>query len=103
MTVRQVSPEGAIFGVFALSGELNVVGVSELVDVVVRVLEGGGRRLCLDLSGITWRDNGSVFTLLGIRHATTHVGGSLSLAATSGTVREAFYRKVLGELLPIPV
>ncbi|MFZ3573902.1 STAS domain-containing protein [Streptomyces sp. BH097] len=101
LTTHQVSPDGAHFCVFALAGELDTSSIGELISTVVRTLERGGRHLCLDLSAVTWCDNGSLFTLLGIRHAANHVGGSLSLLAVSAPVCEALHRTGLNELLPV--
>ncbi|MGP3775979.1 STAS domain-containing protein [Streptomyces sp. SDT5-1] len=101
LSVRQVSPEGALFRVYVLSGELDIVNVGKFVDTVVDALEHGGRHFCLDLSDVTWCDNGSLFTLLGVRHAANHVGGSLSCTGVSPAVRDALVRTELGELLPV--
>ncbi|RII13694.1 STAS domain protein [Streptomyces sp. YIM 130001] len=101
LSVRQASPDCALFCMFAFSGELDVTSVGTFADTVVRSLEQGGRHFCLDLSGLTWCDNGSLFTLLGIRNAANHAGGSLSCTAVSTPVREALYRTGLNELLPV--
>ncbi|MFZ3558859.1 MULTISPECIES: STAS domain-containing protein [unclassified Streptomyces] len=101
LTTHQVSPDDASFCVFALVGELDTSSIGELISTVVHTLEHGGRDLCLDLSTVTWCDNGSLFTLLGIRHAAIHIGGSLSLLAVSAPVCEALHRTGLNELLPV--
>lgn len=72
----------------------------ELSDMVVRELESGHRHLLLDLTGITYCDSGSLYTLLGMRHAASHVGGSLALTAASKCVCEALDCSGLRDQLP---
>lgn len=103
LTIRQTSPDGAPFCTFVFAGELDVAVIGEFSDTVVRTLENGGRHLRLDLAGVTWCDNGSLYTLLGILHAAGHVGGSLSIIEASSPVLEALYHTALHELLPIVV
>ncbi|GAA2281173.1 hypothetical protein GCM10010145_60680 [Streptomyces ruber] len=67
-----------------LSGELHRDTVQGLCDQVVMVLSGGGRRsVVVDVSSVTWCDNASLFTLLGIHRALQSTGGGLRLVAGS--------------------
>ncbi|MFD4476592.1 STAS domain-containing protein [Streptomyces sp. NPDC058471] len=88
------------FLTLVLVGELDVFNVGKLSDTVVRELEAGQRHLLIDLSGVTRCDNGSLYTLLGVRHAASHAGGSLALTAASGCVQDALDRAGLRALLP---
>ncbi|MEU3742390.1 MULTISPECIES: STAS domain-containing protein [unclassified Streptomyces] len=101
LTVRQTTPEGTAFLMLALVGELEVVNVDKLTDAAVRAIADGQRHLLLDLTGITRCDTGSLYTLLGIRHAANHAGGSLAVTEASASVHEALLRTGLRELLPV--
>ncbi|WP_373299603.1 hypothetical protein [Streptomyces poonensis] len=68
---------------------------------MVQVLERDDRPLLLDLAGVTRCDNGSLFTILGIRHAANHLGGSLSTTEASASGHSALHHTGLRELLPI--
>ncbi|MET8469083.1 STAS domain-containing protein [Streptomyces sp. NPDC006422] len=101
MAIYETSSGGSpTFLTLTLFGELDVINIGKLSDTVVRELESGHRHLLLDLDGITYCDNGSLFTLVGIRHAASHVGGSLALTVASECVREALASSGLTDLLP---
>ncbi|MGW6057264.1 STAS domain-containing protein [Streptomyces sp. NPDC055189] len=100
LTIRESVSDNPPFLTLVLSGELDVVNVGKLSDTVVYELEAGQRHLLIDLTGVTWCDMGSLFTLLGMRHAADHAGGSLSLTAASACVHEALGLARLAELLP---
>ncbi|MEV8319964.1 STAS domain-containing protein [Streptomyces sp. NPDC059900] len=100
LTIRESVSDNPPFLTLVLSGELDVVNVGKLSDTVVYELETGRRHLLIDLTGVTWCDAGSLFTLLGMRHAAGHAGGSLTLTAASDCVHEALGLARLAELLP---
>ncbi|MFH8347631.1 STAS domain-containing protein [Streptomyces sp. NPDC018045] len=86
-----------------LVGELDVRTVRLLCDAAVAHLRSGRRQLRLDLSGITWCDNASLYTLLGVRGAVHAAQGSLELTVTSETVERALVRTGVGpRLVPYP-
>ncbi|MEU2791778.1 STAS domain-containing protein [Streptomyces sp. NPDC007100] len=86
-----------------LAGELDVHTVSLLREATVTHLKTGHRRLRLDLSGITWCDNASLYTLLGVRGAVHAAQGQLELTAASETVDRALARTGVGPRLhPCP-
>ncbi|RCH64228.1 anti-sigma factor antagonist [Streptomyces sp. SDr-06] len=101
LTVRHASCEDTSFLTLVLAGELEVSNVSKLIDTIVGVLERGDRHLLLDLTDVSLCDEGSLFTILGIRHAANHLGGSLSIIAASPPVHDAMCQTGLRELLPI--
>lgn len=84
------------FLTLVLVGELDVSNVGKLGDTIVCELEA---RL-LDLTGVTFCDNGSLYALLGMRYAASHAGSSLALTAASDCVHEALDRAGLHALLP---
>ncbi|MFD7663737.1 STAS domain-containing protein [Streptomyces sp. NPDC059788] len=86
-----------------LAGELDVRTVGLLREATVTHLKTGHRRLRLDLSGITWCDNASLYTLLGVRGAVHAAQGHLELTAASETVNRALARTGVGPRLhPCP-
>lgn len=86
-----------------LAGELDVHTVSLLREATVTHLKSGHRRLRLDLSGITWCDIASLYTLLGVRGAVHAAQGQLELTAASETVDRALARTGVGPRLdPCP-
>ncbi|MFJ8391141.1 STAS domain-containing protein [Streptomyces sp. NPDC094438] len=101
LTIRQTSPEGAAFLALELTDELEVVNVGKLSDVVVDAFERGERHLQLDFTHITRCDSGSLCTILGIRHAASHFGGSLAIIAVSPAFRETLQQTGLRTLLPV--
>ncbi|MFG3257267.1 STAS domain-containing protein [Streptomyces sp. NPDC048172] len=57
--------------------------------------------MLIDLDGITLCETGSLYTILGVRHAANQVGGSLAISAASGPVRDALHEAGLHEILPV--
>ncbi|MFJ9086898.1 MULTISPECIES: STAS domain-containing protein [unclassified Streptomyces] len=55
--------------ILRLAGELDYLTAPTLCDTVAHIMAAGHRHLFLDLSAITWCDNASLYTLLGIRSA----------------------------------
>ncbi|MFF0738867.1 STAS domain-containing protein [Streptomyces sp. NPDC004111] len=100
LTIRQTRYENSVFPTLVLTGELEVSNIDRLSDAVI-VLEGREHHLRLDLAEVTWCDSGSLFTLLGIRHAAGHLGGSLALPAASPAVHTALQVAGLHELRPV--
>jgi anti-anti-sigma factor len=75
--------------VFALAGELDVHTVNLLCDLAITHMEDGHRHLHLDLGEVTWCDNGSLYTILGLRHALQAANGRLGIVAVSASVEQA--------------
>ncbi|MEU7581954.1 STAS domain-containing protein [Streptomyces sp. NPDC041068] len=101
LAIRETSSGGSpAFLTLTLFGELDIINIGKLTDTVVRELEAGHRHLLLDLDGITYCDSGSLYTLLGMRHAASHVGGSLALTSASSCVRKTLDRSGIRDLLP---
>ncbi|MFG2652587.1 STAS domain-containing protein [Streptomyces sp. NPDC048436] len=77
---------------FALAGELDVLSVNLLCDLAITHMEDGHRHLHLDLGEVVWCDNGSLYMILGLRHALQAASGRLGLVAVSAPVEEAIIR-----------
>ncbi|KUN02051.1 hypothetical protein AQI95_28635 [Streptomyces yokosukanensis] len=84
-----------------LAGDLDYATIPALCDTVVDIMSDGKRHLVLDLSKITWCDNASLYTLLGIRSALQHADGSLALTAASPAIHQALERTSLNPRLPL--
>ncbi|WP_447034937.1 STAS domain-containing protein [Streptomyces sp. DSM 118878] len=84
-----------------LGGELDFATVPTLCGTVVDLMADGHRHLRLNLSAITWCDNASLYTLLGIRSALENADGSLALIEASPAVRRALDRTGLSPRLPV--
>ncbi|WP_371749905.1 STAS domain-containing protein [Streptomyces sp. NBC_01283] len=100
LAIREALSGNPPFLTLVLTGELDVFNVGKLSDTIVCEFEAGRRHPLLDLTGVTWCDNGSLYTLLGIRHAASHVGGSLALSVASMYVQGALDRARLHALVP---
>ncbi|MFH8410915.1 STAS domain-containing protein [Streptomyces sp. NPDC018019] len=102
LTVRPRPGAGGVTEL-QLVGELDVRTVRLLCEATVTHLKTGQRRLRLDLSGVTWCDDASLYTLLGIRSAVHAAQGHLELTAASETVDRALTRTGVGlQLRPCP-
>ncbi|MFD7668407.1 STAS domain-containing protein [Streptomyces sp. NPDC059788] len=92
-------PDPAGPTVLHLTGELDVRTVNLLCDTTVALLEAGDRRMRLDLSRISWCDNASLYTILGLQHAVLTAGGHLGLTSVSWPVAQAIARNSLWQFL----
>ncbi|WP_327352766.1 STAS domain-containing protein [Streptomyces sp. NBC_01304] len=99
LKVRSTSAKPGLYITFALSGELDSGSVSVLCNETSTAMAAGSRHVMLDLSRVTRCDNASLYTILGIRHALQHAGGSLTLTAPTVVVRDAVEGSGLGVLL----
>ncbi|MBT2401816.1 STAS domain-containing protein [Streptomyces sp. ISL-100] len=101
LAIEDMSTAGCHEVRLLLARELDGATVPRLCDTVVDVMADGKRHLVLDLSAITWCDNASLYTLLGIRSALQHADGSLTLSAASSAIRRALDRSGLCLRLPL--
>ena len=101
MTLKRTPITPGYFMTLALTGELDTGSIPALCALTSKVLAEGSRHLIMDLSEVTRCDNASFFTLLGIRQAIHHAGGSLTLANPSTPVQDALAKSALRDLLPL--
>ncbi|MFF3493272.1 STAS domain-containing protein [Streptomyces sp. NPDC002795] len=101
MAVKRMPATPDYFMTLALDGELDTGSIPAFCELASQVLGEGSRHLIMDLSLVTRCDNGSFFTVLGIREAIHHAGGSLTLANPSRCVRLTLSRSVLRDRLPL--
>ncbi len=81
LVVRDVSVAESRIARLRLFGELDRDTVQELCDRVIAAVGCGRRSVVIDLSSVTWCDNASLFTLLGVHRALQCTGGGLRLVA----------------------
>lgn len=84
--------EGSDALTFSLAGELDVLSVNMLCDLAITHVEDGHRHLHLDARDVDWCDNGSLYMILGLRHALEAAHGSLGLVAVSTPVEDVIMR-----------
>ncbi|MEV2253483.1 STAS domain-containing protein [Streptomyces sp. NPDC050147] len=101
LTILQSTAVDARSLTLTLTGELDSGTVAELCEITAQALARGQHHLVLDLSQITWCDNASLHTILGIRHAVHHAGGSLTLANPATPVLHALDGSALRHVLPL--
>ncbi|MFE0178769.1 STAS domain-containing protein [Streptomyces sp. NPDC059002] len=99
MTLIRAPLAPDFFMTLALTGELDTGSIPALCELTSQVLAEGSRHLVMDLSAVTRCDNASFFTLLGIRQAIHHMGGSLILTDPSPSVQDALAHSALRDLL----
>jgi anti-anti-sigma factor len=101
LVIHRVSLGAARFLRLDLSGELDSFNVSALCEAVVTALKEGDCHLRIDLANITWCDAASLYSLLGVRHAVGHAGGSFALTHISSVVRTELKRTGLDQILVV--
>ncbi|MGW5868622.1 STAS domain-containing protein [Streptomyces sp. NPDC055239] len=100
MTLKRSPLTPDFFMTLALTGELDTDSIPALCELTSKVLTEGSRHLIMDLTGVTRCDDASLFTVLGIRQAVHHAGGSLILANPSPSVQNTLARSALRDQLP---
>ncbi|WP_413759538.1 STAS domain-containing protein [Streptomyces sp. MMBL 11-3] len=105
LLITELQPAAGADAVVLLAGELDTVTSADLREAVTGLAARRTRpaRLVLDLSGVTYCDNASLYTLLGICHALGMVGITVVITGTAAVVREALHRNRLAERLPMQV
>ncbi|MFJ8826711.1 STAS domain-containing protein [Streptomyces sp. NPDC102467] len=101
MALKRTPITADYFMTLDLDGELDTGSIPALCELTSQVLAEGSRHLIMDLSAVTRCDEASFYTLLGIRQAIHHAGGSLTLANPSRCVHDALSRSVLQGQLPL--
>ncbi len=82
-------------------GELDMASAPPLQDRLL-ALVGEGRRVVLDLSGLTFMDSSGLNLLLGVARAAGEQGGALTVAAVSAEVRRVLDLSGVAERLGLP-
>ncbi|MEV0259411.1 STAS domain-containing protein [Streptomyces sp. NPDC050732] len=101
LVIHRSPPDADHVVTLTLTGELDVINISQFRAAVVLILRTDARNLLVDLDGITWCDNGSLYSILGAQHAARKAGGSLAITTASTPVREALDHNGLRERLSV--
>lgn len=96
--LRFEEAEHASGSVVCVWGELDMATAPPL-QVRLLALVGEGRRVELDLSGLTFMDSSGLNLLIGVARAATESGGALTLAAASPEVRRVLELSGVAERL----
>jgi anti-sigma B factor antagonist len=65
-------------------------GTALIEELIVSVLAKGGRKIVIDLGGVTHIDSTGIGTLIAGLGRIMEAGGALAMAGASGVVREGF-------------
>lgn len=85
--------------VLAPVGRLNVISAAQLKKREDQVVQDGGTRIVVDLSGATFIDSSGLGALVGGLRRTRMAGGDLRVAGAKGQVRSALHLTNLDRVL----
>jgi anti-sigma B factor antagonist len=90
--------------VFEISGRLILGNLLQTVDSEIRALiDGGARKLAIDLTKLTWIDSSGIGTLLNTCEHMKQLGGQIRLAGATGAVAKIFETFHLERIIPLDV
>jgi len=83
-----------------VAGEVDFATHGSLLDTLAEELEGGRRRLVLDLRGVPFCDSTGLGVLVQVRQRAVATGGWLRVVAPTEAVRRALEITSLDRLIP---
>ena len=96
---RQVEPD---ITVFQISGRLSLGNTLMSVESAIKkLIEGGSRRMVLDVSGLEFIDSAGIGTLLSCAGQMEKDGGKMRIAGAQGRVKHAFEIVHIDRVAPI--
>jgi anti-anti-sigma factor len=98
LTVRRIDRTGPV-PVLAPAGEIDHDSRAVLSDAAEDALAGGGSRLVIDMTGVSFCDSGGLSLLVDLHRRTSSRGGSLRLAGTRRPVLSVIQATNLHRLL----
>jgi anti-sigma B factor antagonist len=87
--------------VLAVSGEVDVYTAPSLRDRIAELLDGGKRKLVIDLGGVEFLDSTGLGVLVAGLNRAREVGGSLSLVCPQERVLKLFRITGLDEVFTV--
>ena len=88
--------------VFEISGRLILGNLVQSVESEIRqLIDGGARRLAIDLTGLTWIDSSGVGTLIDSSEYMDQLGGQIRLAGATGAVAKIFEKMHIESIIPL--
>ncbi len=77
--------------VVTLTGKVMLgAGTAAIEELITGVLAQGGRKIVIDLSGVTHIDSTGIGTFIASLGKVMQAGGALAMVGASGVVREGF-------------
>ena len=87
--------------VIAVSGQADLHNAPELRGAIASAIDGGARRLVIDLTETTFIDSMTLGVLLGGLKRLAPVGGRMAVACPNGHVRRIFEITSLDQVLDV--
>jgi anti-anti-sigma factor len=88
--------------VFDISGRLILDNLLLSVESEIReLIDGGARKMVIDLTGLTWIDSSGVGSLIGSCEHMGELGGQIRLAGATGAVAKIFEKMQLERIVPL--
>jgi anti-sigma B factor antagonist len=88
--------------VYEISGRLILGNLLQSVESEIRqLIDGGARRLAIDLTGLTWIDSSGIGTLIDSSGHMNQLGGQIRLAGATGAVAKIFEKMHLESIVPL--
>lgn len=86
--IKTIEPD---ITVLPIKGRLNLgTNLTFLEIEIKKLIDGGTRKLILDLSELTYIDSAGIGMLMNMWGQSNKAGGKLAIAGASGTVAESF-------------
>lgn len=86
--------------VLAIGGELDMTTMPELVDAAGALIDGGHRRLVLDLGGLTFCDSAGLSAFARLARRLTALDGLLVLARPTSIVESVLQVTGMAKVIP---
>jgi anti-sigma B factor antagonist len=87
--------------VVSLSGDVDLYTAPELKSVLYRLIDGGAKRIVVDLTSATFIDSTTLGVLLGALKRSRASGGELVLVCTDPNIRRIFEITLLDRVFAI--
>ncbi len=88
--------------VFEISGRLNLGNLLMSVENAVRgLIDGGSRKLVIDLTGLNAIDSSGIGMLVGCNGHMEHRGGKMRIAGAQGAVAKVFAMVHMDRIVPM--
>jgi anti-sigma B factor antagonist len=88
--------------VFAISGRLTLGNLLQSVESEIReLIDGGARKLVIDLSGLSTIDSSGVGTLIVCNEHLDRLGGRMRIAGAHGSVAKIFITIHIERVIPV--
>jgi anti-sigma B factor antagonist len=88
--------------VFEISGRLNLGNMLQSIESAIRgLIEGGARKLVIDLTGLSSIDSSGIGMLIGCGGQMEQLGGQMRLAGAQGPVAKVFDMVHMQRIVPL--